>query len=62
MTQSFASRLVSVNLGLPRRVVWKDRNVTTGIFKEPTTESVLARYLNLEGDEQADLTVHGGVN
>jgi MOSC domain-containing protein YiiM len=62
MTQAFVSRLVSVNLGLPRRVVWKDHNVTTGIFKEPTTEPVLVRYLNLDGDEQADLRVHGGVN
>jgi MOSC domain-containing protein YiiM len=62
MTQSFASRLVSVNLGLPRRVAWENSNVLTGIFKEPMTEPVVARYLNLDGDEQADLTVHGGVN
>jgi MOSC domain-containing protein YiiM len=50
----------SVNVGLPREVLWKGRKVLTGIFKEPVTGHVALRRVNLQGDEQADLTVHGG--
>jgi MOSC domain-containing protein YiiM len=53
-------KLRSVNVGLPREVSWQGKLVTTGIFKEPVHERVLVRTLNLEGDRQADLTVHGG--
>ena len=53
-------RVVSVNVGLPRTVRWKGRDVTTGIFKEPVGGRVALRRLNLDGDRQADLTVHGG--
>ena len=60
MTQPPIAQLVSVNVGLPRSVAWKGRTVHTGIFKEPVTGPVVARRLNLDGDRQADLTVHGG--
>jgi MOSC domain-containing protein YiiM len=53
-------RVESVNVGLPREVLWKGRTVRTGIFKEPVAGRVAVRRLNLEGDEQADLKVHGG--
>ncbi|MBZ5652997.1 MAG: MOSC domain-containing protein [Acidobacteriia bacterium] len=53
-------KLVSVNVGLPRVVMWHGINVTTGIFKEPVQGRVALRKLNLDGDRQADLTVHGG--
>ena len=53
-------KLVSVNCGLPREVEWHGRTVTTGIFKEPVEGRVALRRLNLDGDRQADLTVHGG--
>jgi MOSC domain-containing protein YiiM len=53
-------RIVSLNIGLPRDVVWHGRTVTTGIFKEPVAGRVALRRLNLDGDRQADLTVHGG--
>jgi MOSC domain-containing protein YiiM len=53
-------KLVSVNTGLPREVSWHGRMVTTGIFKEPVKGRVALRKLNLDGDRQADLTVHGG--
>lgn len=53
-------RLVSVNVGLPRDVVVKGKTVTTGIFKEPVQGRVMLRSLNLDGDRQADLSVHGG--
>jgi MOSC domain-containing protein YiiM len=55
-------KLISVNVGLPREVTWKGKIVTTGIFKEPVSNRVMVRSLNLEGDRQADLTVHGGVD
>jgi MOSC domain-containing protein YiiM len=55
-------RLVSVNVGLPREVVWKGRSVSTGIFKEPVQGRVILRRLNLDGDRQADLSVHGGTD
>jgi MOSC domain-containing protein YiiM len=53
-------KLISVNVSLPRDVIWKGRTVTTGIFKEPVAGSVRLRKLNLDGDRQADLSVHGG--
>ncbi|MCZ6649563.1 MAG: MOSC domain-containing protein [Acidobacteria bacterium] len=52
--------LVSVNVGLPREVTWKGKTVTTGIFKVPVDGPVALRRHNLEGDQQADLSVHGG--
>ena len=55
------TRLVSVNVGKPRQVTWKGRTVTTGIFKEPVAGPVTLRQHNLEGDAQADLSVHGGL-
>jgi MOSC domain-containing protein YiiM len=53
--------LISVNVSLPRDLLWKERTVTTGIFKEPITGAVRLRKLNLDGDRQADLSVHGGL-
>jgi len=53
-------KLVSVNTGLPREVTWRHMSLTTGIFKEPVAGRVALRKLNLDGDRQADLTVHGG--
>jgi len=55
-------KILSVNVGLPREVSWQGNLVTTGIFKEPVNAPIMVRTLNLDGDEQADLTVHGGVN
>jgi len=53
-------RVLSVNVGLPREVAWRGKVVTTGIYKEPVEGRVAVRALNLEGDRQADLRVHGG--
>lgn len=53
-------KLVSLNVGLPREVVWHGINVTTGIFKHPVEGRIALRKLNLDADRQADLTVHGG--
>jgi len=53
-------RVLSVNCGLPREVHWQGRIVTTGIYKQPVEGRVVLRKLNLEGDRQSDLMVHGG--
>lgn len=53
-------KLLSINVGQPREIVWKGRTVTTGIFKEPVAGRVAVRKHNLAGDRQADLSVHGG--
>ncbi len=55
-------KILSVNVGLPRELTWQGKLVTTGIFKEPVKGPVMLRTLNLDGDGQADLTVHGGVS
>ncbi len=47
-------------MAVPRTVVWKGHEIRTGIFKEPIDGPVMMRRLNLDGDRQADLTVHGG--
>jgi MOSC domain-containing protein YiiM len=52
--------VLSVNVGLPREVLWRGKPVTTGIWKEPVAGRVPLRSLNLDGDRQADLRVHGG--
>jgi len=53
-------RIISINVGLPRTLLHAGREVTTGIFKEPVEGPVMLRRLNLDGDRQADLSVHGG--
>jgi MOSC domain-containing protein YiiM len=53
-------KVVSLNVAIPRTVVWKGHEVRTGIFKEPVDGPVMLRRLNLDGDRHADLTVHGG--
>jgi len=55
-------KLISLNVGLPRIVESNGEPVTTGIFKEPVQGPVKLRRLNLDGDRQADLTVHGGIS
>ena len=55
-------KLLSVNVSLPKTFVHDGKSVTTGIFKEPVAGRVMVKRLNLEGDGQADLTVHGGID
>src|SRR3989441_8025163 len=52
-------KIVSVNLGLPREFRYNNQ---TAIFKTPAIGRVCVRRMNLEGDRQADLTVHGGLD
>jgi MOSC domain-containing protein YiiM len=54
--------VVSVNVGARRTVEWHGRTVETGIWKAPVDGRVAVRGVNVDGDEQADLRVHGGVD
>lgn len=54
--------LISINIGIPREIIHDGRAIMTGIFKVPVTGAVLLRRLNLDGDGQADLRVHGGLD
>ncbi len=55
-------KLVSVNIGLPQKLSLKRREVTTSIFKEAVEGRIMLRKLNLDGDKQADPSLHGGSN
>jgi MOSC domain-containing protein YiiM len=55
-------QVISLNVALPRIVEYNGEPVATGIFKEPVTGPVILRTLNLDGDRQADLSVHGGMS
>jgi MOSC domain-containing protein YiiM len=55
-------KLLSVNVALPREIEWRGKLVRTSIFKAPVPGRVRVAALNLEGDEQSDLSVHGGVD
>jgi MOSC domain-containing protein YiiM len=54
-------KLLSVNVGLPREIKWRGRLVRTSIFKAPVQGPVRVTRLNIEGDQQSDLSVHGGI-
>jgi MOSC domain-containing protein YiiM len=53
-------KLLSLNVARPRLIVYKGATINTGIFKQPVAGRVALRTLNLDGDRQADLSVHGG--
>jgi MOSC domain-containing protein YiiM len=55
-------KVISINVGLPREVEWRGQIVRTSIYKEPVSGRVRVDRLNIEGDQQSDLTVHGGVD
>src|SRR5512143_3323545 len=62
MEPASALRVVSVNVGMPREIRWKGRTVVTAIVKTPVAGRVAVRRLNVDGDRQADLSVHGGAD
>lgn len=55
-------KVISVNVGLPRKILFNGQIITTAIFKDPVKGPISLRKLNLDGDKQADLTVHGGLD
>src|SRR6476620_11641908 len=55
-------KLISVNVGLPRDVNWRGKVARTSIWKDPVNGPIRVSKLNLEGDQQSDLSVHGGTD
>jgi len=55
-------KIVSVNVGLPREIQWRETTVRTSIFKAPVSGRVRVKRLNVDGDRQSDLNVHGGID
>jgi MOSC domain-containing protein YiiM len=55
-------KVLSINVGRPRLVLDRGREVSTGIFKSPVFGPVMLRQTNFDGDRQADLNAHGGIN
>ena len=55
-------KVLSVNAGLPREVEWRGKAVLTSIFKTPVAGRVRVERLNIVGDRQSDLSVHGGTD
>jgi MOSC domain-containing protein YiiM len=55
-------KVLSVNVGLPRKVLYNGQIINTAIFKDPVKGPIMLRKLNLDGDRQSDLTVHGGID
>jgi MOSC domain-containing protein YiiM len=53
-------KVISINVGRPRLYTHHGETFSTGIFKEPVAGRVMLRRTNLDGDRQADLSVHGG--
>ena len=52
--------LASVNVGLPRDVIWNGKTVRTSVWKSPVDGRRMVRKLDIDGDGQADLAGHGG--
>jgi MOSC domain-containing protein YiiM len=55
-------QIISINVGRPRQIPWQGQFVLTSIFKAPVTGRVRVKRHNVDGDEQSDLTVHGGAS
>ncbi|MCF6311604.1 MAG: MOSC domain-containing protein [Verrucomicrobiales bacterium] len=55
-------KLLSVNRSLPQNIEWQGKTIATGIFKIPVTDAVMITADGLYGDDQADLSVHGGID
>ena len=55
-------KIISLNVSLPKTVEFRGNKVSTGIYNNPVEGRLKVKTLNIEGDEQADLTVHGGID
>ena len=55
-------KILSINVGRPKEKEWQGKTVLTSIFKSAVTDRRKVSFMNIEGDEQADLRVHGGIN
>jgi MOSC domain-containing protein YiiM len=59
-SKDICMKLVALSVGLPREVEWRGRVIQTSIFKLPVSGRTHVGRLNIEGDQQSDLSVHGG--
>jgi MOSC domain-containing protein YiiM len=55
-------KLLAISVGQPQLVKWQSKEVLTSIYKSPISGPVMVRRENIDGDRQADLTVHGGID
>ncbi len=55
-------KIVSIQVGQPKELIFNGKTITTSIFKEPVKGPLRIDQLNIEGDRQADLRVHGGID
>ena len=55
-------QLLSLNIGLPKEVTYGGKVVHTGINKKQVKEPVYLSFVKFNGDGQADLVHHGGVD
>ena len=55
-------KIISINVGLPQKIMWDGKEIETSIFKYPVSESVTIEKFNIIGDKQSDLKAHGGEN
>lgn len=62
LVKTAPAKILQVAVSLPKTFLVSGREVSTAIFKEKIDGKVPLKTLNLDGDEQADLTVHGGVD
>ena len=55
-------KILSINISLPKKITFNKKILNTSIFKKPVNEKVNIKKAGIEGDKQADLKSHGGVN
>ena len=55
-------KILSINTSPPKKINFKNKIVNTSIFKEPKNDELSVTKNGLEGDRQADLLAHGGIN
>ncbi len=61
-SENAAMKIISINVGLPRDVEWQGKVLKTSIWKNPVAGRIPVSKLNLKGDQQSDLSVHGGAD
>jgi len=55
-------KILAVNVGLPQKIQWQNKEIQTSIYKSPIKGPVMVNAENIEGDRQSDLNVHGGLD
>ena len=55
-------KILSINTSPPKKINFKNKIVNTSIFKEPKNNELSVTKNGLDGDRQADLLAHGGIN